>query len=132
MLPTLATDSASRTGLFYVCHYDDNSDYILLNDEHNITGIIGGEFGSRPCSNGPGGPTWSRRYAVAVAGSAPSCSHARDKAPFEPLFQGLRGKFMRGVEAARRRGGEAAPSSSYERPAWIFIILIKKTRRSAA
>lgn len=46
VLPELVVDSASRRGPFYLRHYDDKGDHILVDDEHNITGIIDWEFAS--------------------------------------------------------------------------------------
>lgn len=45
-LPQLVAESASRTGPFYLKHYDDKGDHILVDDEHNITGVIDWEFAS--------------------------------------------------------------------------------------
>lgn len=46
MLPELVADSASSAGPFYLKHYDDKGDHILVDDQYNITGIIDWEFAS--------------------------------------------------------------------------------------
>jgi len=45
-LPKLISESASAKGPFYLKHYDDKGDHILVDDEYNITGIIDWEFAS--------------------------------------------------------------------------------------
>lgn len=45
-LPELVAESTSRTGPFYLKHYDDKGDHILVDDEYNITGVIDWEFAS--------------------------------------------------------------------------------------
>ena len=45
-LPKLVTESASAEGPFYLKHYDDKGDHILVDEEYNITGIIDWEFAS--------------------------------------------------------------------------------------
>lgn len=45
-LPDLVAESASREGPFYLKHYDDKGDHILVDDDYNITGIIDWEFAS--------------------------------------------------------------------------------------
>ncbi|GAB1311865.1 hypothetical protein MFIFM68171_02075 [Madurella fahalii] len=45
-LPDLVAESESRNGPFYLKHYDDKGDHILVDDDHNITGIIDWEFAS--------------------------------------------------------------------------------------
>ncbi|KAH6633913.1 hypothetical protein B0J18DRAFT_2007 [Chaetomium sp. MPI-SDFR-AT-0129] len=45
-LPELVAESASRSGPFYLKHYDDKGDHILVDDEYNITGVIDWEFAS--------------------------------------------------------------------------------------
>ena len=45
-LPELVTGSASRAGPFYLKHYDDKGDHILVDEDFNITGIIDWEFAS--------------------------------------------------------------------------------------
>ncbi|KAL9103384.1 MAG: hypothetical protein Q9163_001560 [Psora crenata] len=46
VLSELVAGSGSRTGPFYLRHYDDKGDHILVDDEYNITGIIDWEFAS--------------------------------------------------------------------------------------
>ncbi|PGH08981.1 hypothetical protein GX51_01038 [Blastomyces parvus] len=46
VLPELVTESASREGPFYLKHFDDKGDHILIDDEYNITGLIDWEFAS--------------------------------------------------------------------------------------
>lgn len=46
VLPKLIANSASREGPFYLKHYDDKGDHILIDEKHNITGIIDWEFAS--------------------------------------------------------------------------------------
>lgn len=46
ILPELLAGSASREGPFYLKHYDDKGDHILVDEEYNITGIIDWEFAS--------------------------------------------------------------------------------------
>jgi hypothetical protein len=46
-LPALAGESESaRGGPFFLRHFDDKGDHILVDDAHNITGIIDWEFAS--------------------------------------------------------------------------------------
>lgn len=45
-LPELIAKSASRVGPFYLKHYDDKGDHILIDDKYNITGLIDWEFAS--------------------------------------------------------------------------------------
>ncbi|KAJ3489271.1 hypothetical protein NLG97_g6035 [Lecanicillium saksenae] len=45
-LPGLVRDSVSRKGPFYLRHYDDKGDHILVDDDYNITGIIDWEWAS--------------------------------------------------------------------------------------
>jgi len=45
-LPDLVAGSESRNGPFYLKHYDDKGDHILVDEAHNITGIIDWEFAS--------------------------------------------------------------------------------------
>ncbi|OAR01785.1 hypothetical protein LLEC1_07222 [Akanthomyces lecanii] len=45
-LPGLVRGSASREGPFYLRHYDDKGDHILVDDDYNITGIIDWEWAS--------------------------------------------------------------------------------------
>jgi hypothetical protein len=45
-LPDLVAGSESRNGPFYLKHYDDKGDHILVDEDHNITGIIDWEFAS--------------------------------------------------------------------------------------
>lgn len=45
-LPELVAKSASRQRLFYLRHYDDKGNHILVDDEYNITGIVDWEFAS--------------------------------------------------------------------------------------
>jgi len=49
VLPKLIANSASREGPFYLRHYDDKGDHILVDEKHNITGIIDWEFASTDC-----------------------------------------------------------------------------------
>ncbi|KAK1981126.1 hypothetical protein LZ30DRAFT_97882 [Colletotrichum cereale] len=46
VVPALASSSASSLGPFYLKHYDDKGDHILVDEEYNITGVIGWEFAS--------------------------------------------------------------------------------------
>jgi len=46
MLPELVAACASPAGPFYLKHYDDKGDHILVDDDFNITGIIDWEFAS--------------------------------------------------------------------------------------
>lgn len=46
VLPKLLAGSASREGPFYLKHYGDKGDHILVDEEYNITGIIDWEFAS--------------------------------------------------------------------------------------
>lgn len=46
VLPELLAGSASREGPFYLKHYDDKGDHILVDEDYNITGIIDWEFAS--------------------------------------------------------------------------------------
>ncbi|KAK7393858.1 hypothetical protein QQX98_013359, partial [Neonectria punicea] len=46
VLPRLIAGSSSREGPFYLTHYDAKGDHILVDPEHNITGIIDWEFAS--------------------------------------------------------------------------------------
>lgn len=46
VLPDLISESESSTGPFYLRHYDDKGDHILVDKEYNITGIIDWEFAS--------------------------------------------------------------------------------------
>lgn len=45
-IDTLVDSSASRSGPFYLKHGDDKGDHILVDDDHNITGIIDWEWSS--------------------------------------------------------------------------------------
>ncbi|KAK3392878.1 hypothetical protein B0H63DRAFT_504897 [Podospora didyma] len=45
-LSELVAESASRTGPFYLKHFDDKGDHILIDDDYNITGLIDWEFAS--------------------------------------------------------------------------------------
>ena len=46
VLPKFVANSVSREGPFYLKHYDDKGDHILVDEEHNITGVIDWEFTS--------------------------------------------------------------------------------------
>ncbi|KAI0897296.1 hypothetical protein F4806DRAFT_507807 [Annulohypoxylon nitens] len=46
VLPDLIADSASREGPFYLKHFDDKGDHILVDEDYNITAIIDWEFAS--------------------------------------------------------------------------------------
>lgn len=43
---SLLTSSEANEGPFYLKHYDDKGDHILVDDDYNITGIIDWEFAS--------------------------------------------------------------------------------------
>ncbi|KAJ4164199.1 hypothetical protein LMH87_005883 [Akanthomyces muscarius] len=119
VLPDLVADSVSRSGLFYLRHYDDKGDYILVDDEHNITGIIDWEFASAEAKElAFSAPVFQRRgreglakivrdgrrwqrYLFFLGGGMP-----RTKAQFRPLFKGLRKSF--------KWDEKAAPLSSYD------------------
>lgn len=45
-MDTLVDSSTSKSGPFYLKHYDDKGDHILVDDNYNITGIIDWEFAS--------------------------------------------------------------------------------------
>jgi len=45
-LPSLVDSSASKNGPFYLKHFDDKGDHILVDQDYNITGIIDWEFAS--------------------------------------------------------------------------------------
>jgi hypothetical protein len=45
-LPELVAGSASRAGPFYLKHYDDKGDHLLVDEEYKITGVIDWEFAS--------------------------------------------------------------------------------------
>lgn len=45
-LPDLVSSSVSSKGPFYLKHYDDKGDHILVDEGHNITAIIDWEFAS--------------------------------------------------------------------------------------
>jgi hypothetical protein len=45
-LPELVASSASRSGPFYLKHYDDKGDHLLVDEDYNITGVIDWEFAS--------------------------------------------------------------------------------------
>jgi aminoglycoside phosphotransferase (APT) family kinase protein len=45
-LPELVANSASRSGPFYLKHYDDKGDHLLVDEDYNITGVIDWEFAS--------------------------------------------------------------------------------------
>lgn len=45
-LKELTAGSASREGPFYLKHYDDKGDHIMIDEEYNITGLIDWEFAS--------------------------------------------------------------------------------------
>jgi hypothetical protein len=55
-LPGLTARSESRNGPFYLKQYDDKGDHILVDEEHNITGIIDWEFASLKPRNSPSVP----------------------------------------------------------------------------
>ncbi len=74
-LPELVTDSASRTGPFYLKHYDDKGDHLLVDEEYNITGVIDWEFASAeakelafssPCMMWPVGKFYDGSNVLAV------------------------------------------------------------------
>ncbi len=74
-LPNLVADSASRTGPFYLRHYDDKGDYFLVDEEYNITGVIDWEFASAegkelafssPCMMWPVGKFYNGSNVLAV------------------------------------------------------------------
>jgi hypothetical protein len=46
VLPGLVNKSVSSAGPFFLKHYDDKGDHILLDDEYNITGFIDWELAS--------------------------------------------------------------------------------------
>lgn len=46
VLPELTAKSASRVGPFYLKHYDDKGDHIMIDEDYNITGLIDWEFAS--------------------------------------------------------------------------------------
>lgn len=48
MIPRLLA-SVSSTGPFFLKHFEDKGDHILIDDEYNITGIIDWEFASTEC-----------------------------------------------------------------------------------
>ncbi|KAL2019113.1 hypothetical protein VTK56DRAFT_10064 [Thermocarpiscus australiensis] len=73
-LPELIAESASRTGPFYLRHYDDKGDHILVDEEYNITGMIDWEFASAeakeiafssPCMMWPVGDFFDGRNVLA-------------------------------------------------------------------
>ncbi|KAK3383606.1 hypothetical protein B0T24DRAFT_715471 [Lasiosphaeria ovina] len=97
-LPQLVADSASRAGPFYLKHCDDKGDHILVDDEHNITGIIDWEFASAeakelafssPCMVWPVGDFYDGSNAL-----------AEDEVRFADIFEqrgrGDLGKMVRG------------------------------------
>ncbi len=45
-LPNLVSSSVSSNGPFYLKHYEDKGDHILVDESHNITAIIDWEFAS--------------------------------------------------------------------------------------
>lgn len=45
-LPSLLSSTKSATGPFYLKHFDDKGDHILIDEQYNITGIIDWEFAS--------------------------------------------------------------------------------------
>lgn len=45
-LPSLLSSLSSTDGPFYLKHYDDKGDHILVDEEYNITGMIDWEFAS--------------------------------------------------------------------------------------
>jgi len=73
-LPQLFASSASPTGPFYLKHYDDKGDHILVDDGYSITGIIDWEFASAeakelafssPCMMWPMADFYDDRNALA-------------------------------------------------------------------
>ncbi len=74
-LPELVADSASCTGPFYLKHYDDKGDHILVDEEYSITGVIDWEFASAegkelafssPCMMWPVGKFYDGSNVLAV------------------------------------------------------------------
>ena len=43
-LPSLLSSTKTATGPFYLKHFDDKGDHILIDEQYNITGIIDWEF----------------------------------------------------------------------------------------
>jgi hypothetical protein len=73
--PDLVARSASRRGPFYLRHFDDKGDHILVDNEFNITGIIDWEFASAeakelafssPCMMWPVGDFYDGSNALAA------------------------------------------------------------------
>ncbi|KAF6814456.1 glucan 1,3-beta-glucosidase [Colletotrichum sojae] len=74
LIPELAASSSSTHGPFYLKHYDDKGDHILIDDEYNITGIIDWEFASAepkelafssPCMTSPVGDFYDGKNNLA-------------------------------------------------------------------
>ncbi|KAK4040772.1 hypothetical protein C8A01DRAFT_45974 [Parachaetomium inaequale] len=73
-LPELVANSLSRAGPFYLKHYDDKGDHLLVDEEYNITGVIDWEFASAeakelafnsPCMTWPVGDFYDGNNALA-------------------------------------------------------------------
>lgn len=50
-LPSLLKSTNTGTGPFYLKHFDDKGDHILIDEQYNITGIIDWEFASTESTN---------------------------------------------------------------------------------